>query len=148
MGGEGASELKMLGIVGHEAAKFTPEAEAAARAEIRAAIETHRPEIVCSGECPLGGVDIWAREECGKLGVSFQPYPPKANNWEFGFKPRNLQIAASDHVVNIVVAQLPPTYRGMKFAECYHCKGRNPPHIKSGGCWTAWKCKSREWRIV
>lgn len=35
-----------------------------------------------------------------------------------------------------------------KFTPCYHCGDRNPPHVKSGGCWTAWKCKEREWIFI
>lgn len=137
-----------LGIVGHEAAKFTPETEAKAREEIRRAIRKHLATEVCSGECPLGGVDVWAREETLAMGLPFIPFPPKENNWENGFKPRNLQIAASDLVVCIVVRELPATYRGRRFLACYHCKERTPTHVKSGGCWTAWRAKAREWRIV
>lgn len=141
----------MLGIVGHEAAKFNPITERLARAAIREAIAQYKPESVCSGECPLGGVDIWAREETQAIGLPFIPYAPKFNDWERGFKPRNLQIAAADLVVCIVVRELPATYRGRRFDGCYHCAkygNPNPPHIKSGGCWTAWKCARHEWRII
>lgn len=138
----------MLGIVGHEAAKFTPKTEGAARAFIRALIRLKGASEVCSGECPLGGIDVWTREETLALGLPFVPYPPKENTWEGGFKPRNLQIAAADHVCCIVVDRLPASYRGRVFQGCYHCRDRNPPHVKSGGCWTAWKAKSREWRII
>lgn len=137
-----------LGIVGHEAAKFTNQTEWMARDIIREAILSSGAKVVCSGECPLGGVDIWTREEALALGREFVPYPPKVNNWEDGFKPRNLQIAAAKKVLCIVVAQLPATYRGRKFDGCYHCLDRNPPHVKSGGCWTAWRAKEREWRII
>lgn len=140
----------ILGIVGHEKAKFTPETEAKARQIIRDLIAKYKPDAVCSGECPLGGVDIWAREEAKALGVEFVPYAPRQNSWdgEYGFKARNLDIAKSDLVVCIVVREFPVTYRGRRFEFCYHCKDRNPPHIKSGGCWTAWRAKAREWHIV
>jgi hypothetical protein len=137
-----------LGIVGHEAAKFTPLTEIVARDAIREKIRSYAADEVCSGECPLGGIDIWAREEATALGLPFIPFPPKENNWENGFKPRNLQIAASDVVVCIVVKELPPTYKGRRFNGCYHCLDRNLPHIKSGGCWTAWRAKRREWVII
>ncbi len=140
--------MKLLGIVGHEAAKFTPLTEVMARAHIRSAIITSQPEAVCSGECPLGGVDTWAREEATALGVPFIPYPPRINRWEGGFKQRNLQIAAADKVICVVVKELPPGYKGMRFKGCYHCGVANPPHVKSGGCWTAWRCKEREWIIL
>ena len=50
-----------IGIVGHEAAKFTPETEAKAKAIIRDLLSD--PLSVCvSGHCHLGGIDIWAEE--------------------------------------------------------------------------------------
>jgi hypothetical protein len=51
-------------------------------------------------------------------------------------------------VACINVIALPDSYRGRRFDGCYHCLTRNPPHIKSGGCWTAWRAKSREWRLI
>jgi hypothetical protein len=142
--------VRTLGIVGHEAAKFTEATEVAARRAIRDLIERYRPEVVVSGECPLGGVDIWAREIAVAHGVRFDPKAPRQHSWEgeYGFKARNLDIAKSDHVACVVVRELPPTYRGMRFNGCYHCKGRNPVHVKSGGCWTAWRAPSREWVIL
>lgn len=89
-----------------------------------------------SGCCPLGGIDEWAEGVAKFMGVPFIPYPPLENNWERGFKPRNIQIAeASDIVHNIVVAKLPASYRGRLWHECYHC--HTGEHVKSGGCWTA-----------
>lgn len=57
-----------IGIVGHEAAKFTPETERKAREIIQSFLEfkedpSDEVESVVSGECHLGGVDIYAREE-------------------------------------------------------------------------------------
>jgi len=89
-----------------------------------------------SGACPLGGVDVWAKQIADAIGKPFEEFPPKTNEWATGFKPRNLQIAeASTEVHCIVVAELPASYRGMRFAQCYHCNATN--HVKSGGCWTA-----------
>lgn len=138
----------ILGVVGSEAAKFTPSTEEAARAAIRAAIKKHNPEKVVSGGCHLGGVDIYAEEEAKALGIPFEAYLPKTLAWEGGYKQRNLRIAEADLVVCITLAELPPSYTGMRFKGCYHCKDRNPNHVKSGGCWTAWKCKRREWVIL
>jgi len=59
------------------------------------------------------------------------------------------EIAATSDLVLVVVArQFPPGYEGPDYGPCYHCKGRNPEHIKSGGCWTAWRARAQEWRIV
>lgn len=128
--------MTAVGIVGHEAAKFTTETEAVARAEIRRLI--HGASLVVSGECHLGGVDIYAREEAEKAGIPFLPCPPATLSWETGYKPRNLKIAReSDVVYSIVVRTVPETYRGMTFARgCYHCGTPPEHHVKSGGCWT------------
>lgn len=135
-----------VGIVGHEAAKFTRLGEAEAK---RIITELLLPEdaVLVSGHCPLGGVDIWAEEIADQLGRAKIIHPPKANNWEGGFKPRNLLIARDSEVCHcIVVNVLPPSYRGRRFPVCYHC--RSYDHVKSGGCWTARKAKAAKWHIV
>lgn len=143
----------ILGIVGHEAAKFTPETETRARVMIRYEMQLRGAALtlVVSGESPLGGVDIWAREEAVAAGIPFIGFKPLQHRWDapYGFKARNLDIAhTSDLVLCVVVATLPESYIGMRFDGCYHCGDRTPPHVKSGGCWTAWRAKSRAWRIV
>lgn len=123
-----------IGIVGSEQAKFTPITETAARTIICDLI--HGFDAVISGECHLGGVDIYAKEEALAHGMPFKGFPPKKLQWEGGYKQRNLEIAKnSDTVVCITIEQLPPEYNGMKFELCYHCK--RDDHVKSGGCWTA-----------
>lgn len=149
----GGAVIDSLGIVGHGADKFTPHTEALARAEIRGLIRGHAPRVVVSGESPVGGIDIWTREEAHALRVPFEPKAPLVNEWDppnggYGFKARNLDIAKCDLVVCIVVRELPPGYRGRRFDGCYHCMGRNPAHVKSGGCWTAWKSARPEWIIL
>ena len=122
-----------VGIVGHEAAKFTPETEAQARSVIREVLAqaTH----VVSGGCHLGGIDIWAEEEADRMGLPKIVHLPQRLTWSGGYKERNLLIARdSDVLVNIVVTEYPPTYTGMRFDYCYHCHTKD--HIKSGGCWT------------
>lgn len=122
-----------LGIVGSEAAKFTPESEAKARAIIRQLI-ANASEVV-SGECHLGGIDIWAKEEAIAAGIPFKGFAPACLAWTNGYKPRNLEIAQrSDKVVCITIDKLPDGYDGMRFPLCYHCK--TDTHVKSGGCWT------------
>jgi len=138
------------GIVGHEAAKFTPETEAKARAIIRTILEPEGTVLV-SGRCHLGGVDVWAEELCAKLGREMLIFPPAKLNWNEGYRPRNIQIAkASDKVHVIVVAEYPGTYGGMRFNNCYHCNSSD--HIKSGGCWTARYAlahgKEAEWHVI
>lgn len=126
----------IVGIVGHEAAKFTKETEELARHIIRELLKDPGA-ILCSGRCPLGGIDVWAEEEYAKLNRP-KPfiYPPKVNSWLGGYKPRNILIAKTSHVVhNIVVEKYPPNYKGMTFDYCYHCNTEE--HVKSGGCWTA-----------
>lgn len=146
------TRLARLGIVGSEAAKFTVDTEALARAAIRELIRKYKPATVVSGACPLGGIDIWAIEEAKKNGFALAghtvlglEFPPEVQQWDppgkIGFKTRNLSIAKySDIVVCITVKELPPGYSGMKFDRCYHHKrksdGADVPHVKSGGCWT------------
>lgn len=140
-----------LGIVGHAEDKFTSGTERRARAAIREAINDFGATVIVSGRSPLGGVDVWAEEEAAALNLHTEIFPPTVMEWEArgGFKERNLKIAeASDLVLCIVVRELPPMYEGMTFPLCYHCKGRNPEHVKSGGCWTAWKAKARAWVII
>lgn len=124
-----------IGIVGSEAKKFTPVTEEKARAAIRHLIQT--ADLVVSGGCHLGGIDIWTIEEAKKLGKPTKEYLPLRRTWEGGYKQRNLLIArASDLVACITVEELPAGYDGMRFKGCYHCPADAPKHVKSGGCWT------------
>lgn len=130
-----------IGIVGSEEAKFTPAAENKAKDAITKLIADavlanngDAPTIV-SGECHLGGIDIWAKDIAAEWLCPFIGFPPKTLSWSGGYKERNLQIAReSDIVVCITVKNFPPDYTGMRFPYCYHCK--TDAHIKSGGCWT------------
>lgn len=138
----------ILGIVGAEAAKFTPYTEEAARRIIRSLIKQTEASQVVSGHSPLGGIDWWAIEEAKALGVDWHEYPAGVHQWGSvkgvdGFMARNLKIArASDLVVSIVVQRLPDSYRGMEFPSgCYHCKTPPDDHVKSGGCWTVKQAK-------
>lgn len=125
----------ILGIVGSEAAKFTPETEELARGAIAGLIEKYNADTVVSGACHLGGIDIWACEVGVSKNCNIVEFPPKTHQWSTGYKPRNIQIAkASDAVFCITVKDLPLGYDGMKFPLCYHCGTKD--HVKSGGCWT------------
>lgn len=124
-----------IGIVGSEGAKFTDQAGMEARCIIVALIEQSGADTVVSGECHLGGIDIWAKEKAIKLGLKYIGCPPAFKTWQ-SFKRRNIEIAeASDRVVCITVKDLPPGFKeGGWERYCYHC--RTDQHIKSGGCWT------------
>jgi hypothetical protein len=140
-----------LGVVGPEQAKFTSATEALARAVIREAAVRHGATALVSGHCPLGGVDIFAEEEAAAMGLQMIVFAPKVLSWEGpgGYRARNLMIArTSDLVLMVALSELPLGFRGEDYGECYHCKGRNPPHVKSGGCWTAWRCRDREWVVI
>ena len=121
-----------IGIVGAEAAKFTVLGEKACRAAIA---DMLRPgDVVVSGGCHLGGVDIWAEEAALDASLGLRIYLPAARSWEY-YKARNMLIAQnSDHVVCFAVDRYPPDWEGMLFTSCYHCKAKD--HVKSGGCWT------------
>ena len=137
--------MAKIGIVGHEAKKFTPETEFEARAIILSLLSLN--DILVSGGCHLGGIDIWAEEIADAMALEKEIYLPAINQWEGGYKQRNLKIAnASDIVHCIVVADYPEGYNGMKFDYCYHC--HTSDHIKSGGCWTAKRAKKALWHII
>lgn len=125
----------IIGIVGSEAKKFTPETESMARTIITAILSMPGVTGMSSGHCHLGGVDIFAEEQAAKLELPQYIFPPKTLQWEGGYKQRNIEIAKkSDEVYCITVDKLPPGYTGMRFSSCYHCKTSD--HVKSGGCWT------------
>lgn len=156
-----------IGIIGSEAAKFTPETAETCQDRLSEIICHYADNItVVSGHCHLGGVDIWAEKMADDLHVGKLIFPPKRQAWEGGYKQRNIQIAvASDKIFVITVKELPPTYTRMRFKGCYHCDRRKTDerielaqnfrfeHIKSGACWTAWYAieklgKPAEWIII
>lgn len=138
-----------LGIVGHAADKFTPTTERSAKDVIYDLIAQYQPQAIVSGGCHLGGVDIWAEEIAISLQIPTIIYRPQSLSWSTGYRPRNLSIASTSALVAcVVVSEYPPQYVGQRFSVCYHCRRVNPPHVKSGGCWTAWKARRRVWRIV
>ncbi len=130
--------MRRVGIVGCEEAKFTPATKDQALRWIRALLMGADEAV--SGECHLGGIDIWTREIAHEMGVPFTPFAPKTQCWETGYKPRNLLIAGrSTECHCITVAKLPPTYNSpWRFERCYHC---DADHVKSGGCWTVKQAK-------
>lgn len=143
--------MRVLGIVGAEAAKFTSETELTAKALIRKLLSQHFVTGYSSGHCHLGGVDIWTEEIGFEFGLTPFIFPPKTLSWEKGYKPRNIQIVlASSEVHCITVKQYPESFTGMRFSCCYHCG--TDDHVKSGGCWTAKYAKKIKvpatWHII
>lgn len=145
--------MRVIGIVGAEGKKFTSATEEQAKFLITKILS--QPGVLCSGHCHLGGIDIWAEEIAKELGKYDERYihAPKTLSWSSGFKPRNIAIAHDSHEIhNIVVKEYPPGFKGMRFNGCYHCGTLRPPHVKSGGCWTANKAeeygKKAYWYIL
>lgn len=137
--------------MGHAQEKFTTQTEAFARTAIQEEIARFQPELIISGHSPMGGVDIYAEQIAQELGIQTRIFAPRQHSWHgtYGYKARNLDIAKeSDVVLCVVVRELPPDFKGMSFSGCYHCGTRNALHVKSGGCWTAWKAKRGLWRII
>ena len=129
--------MRCIGIVGNEAAKFTPETEAKARAYIHWMLTQPGVTDFTSGGCHLGGIDIWAEEEARRLGLTCHIYLPKQLAWTY-YRDRNLRIARKcDHLYNISLARYPQHFPQWKrFDSCYHCPADKQNHVKSGGCWT------------
>lgn len=134
-----------IAIVGHAEEKFNEMTKATAKRAIKEIIEKYKPCIVISGHSPMGGIDIWAEEEAEAQGQTMVIYEPMIRQWNppgrYGFKARNIDIAKNcDVLYNIVVTEYPEGYEGRRDID-YHCMGRLPLHVKSGGCWTAWRAK-------
>jgi ribA/ribD-fused uncharacterized protein len=88
-----------LAVVGSAARHFTPRTSALARQRISLAIWRLRPEVVISGGCPKGGVDIWARDIAGVYGYTieggdFIEHQPAHERWApDGYEARNSLVA-------------------------------------------------------
>jgi len=133
------------GIIGCEKSKFTPITEASARFLIEVLLKPG--DVLVSGGCHLGGIDIWAEERANTIGISKIIHYPERLQWNGGFKERNLKIAKdSDIVYCITLKEYPSTYTGRRFSYCYHCNTSD--HVKSGGCWTANRAKEAQWYII
>jgi hypothetical protein len=144
-----------IGIVGAAWDKFTPEQ----KERVKSLIHELLPDgsTVVSGRSPMGGVDVWAEEEAdfreGHVGKII--HAPEVEQWNppgrYGYKARNLDIARNSDVVHVIVVRdYPPGYGGQQFGACYHCAGRNdnPPHCKSGGCWTGIQAQKLGKKVV
>lgn len=133
-----------VGFVGNGADKFTRYGRKRAISTILQIMELEKPTMMVSGHSPVGGIDIWA-ESCAKLlGIPLDLKIPVVEQWnppgQYGYKARNLDIAADSNKLYVILADsYPPGYSGMKFDLCYHCNRTD--HVKSGGCWTGIQAK-------
>lgn len=116
----------IIGIVGAQENKFWEEERARAYQVIAKILTESRATGMCSGHCPHGGVDIWAETIATMLKIPLIIFPPKELNWNFGYKPRNIQIAHTADIVHVVT----PASKNL----CRHCTAL---HVANGGCWTA-----------
>lgn len=146
-----------VAIVGAAGDKFTADTEAEARKVIRGIL---RPgDVLVSGGCHLGGVDIWAEEEADAMGLDKNIHLPETLRWSTGYRPRNMRIVRDCTEAHcIAAAAYPPDYAAVRYGElngrvhCYHCPHAPVAHVKSGGCWTL-KCAMRfgkpvRWHVV
>jgi len=133
-----------IGIVGSEGYSFTELGQQRAREEIRKLISPQDIDFMVSGNCPEGGIDIWAEEESSKEGVAMMIFPPG----RVGCTRRNLQIAENSDVV--VTIQPDKSRADATPRLCYFCGTDVPGHIPSGGCWTGNEARKmgKEFRTV
>lgn len=138
-----------LAIIGHAQDKFTPRTESLAYQATYDLITCYKPQLIISGGCHLGGVDIYAEHVANALSIPTRIYKPSHLSWPGGYRERNLLIARNSSLVAVVVVEAYPlSYIGRRFNGCYHCGTRNPPHVKSGACWTAHHSPRATWSII
>jgi hypothetical protein len=130
--------MTKIAIIGNAGDKFTETTKNISKELIRSWL--HPGDILISGGCHLGGIDIWAEEIAKDMGIETIIYRPRLLQWnplrEYGFKKRNMDIAENCEVLNVIVVKdYPPGYKGYRYAKCYHCNTKD--HVKSGACWTA-----------
>jgi hypothetical protein len=147
--------MQRVGIIGNGADKFTAAQAACVKDLIRSLLSDPRVIVVVSGRSPMGGVDLWAEEIAGELGITLDIKAPRVYSWSdgYGYRARNLDIARASDVVHVIVARMYPAgYSGRRFGSCYHCRNERPPHVKSGACWTAKQAlalgKEAVWHII
>lgn len=88
-----------VGIVGSEEKYWTRELKEKAIKAIESILG--EKDILVSGGCHLGGVDIWAEEVADRKGLEKIIFPAKQHRWYY-YKKRNIKIAeTADIVVDI-----------------------------------------------
>ena len=127
-----------IGIVGSSGIAFDSKE---ARQAIEKIFAKYENPIIVSGGAK--GADKIGEFMAKEHGLQTEIYAPTVYAWDGkgGFKERNEKIAkVCDKVYSIAK-------KGGTFGEmCYHCskKGLDSNHFKTGGCWTAHRCKEFE----
>ena len=86
------------------------------------------------------GIDEIVEMACMVVGRKLIIHKPKTENWE-GYKERNIIIAHEcDKVICVALRSKD------KEAYCYHCGSEE--HERTGGCYTARRCKEFEVKIL
>jgi len=91
-------------IVGADERAWIPETEKEAKAWIEIIVSIFPNAEFVSGECPLGGIDIWTESLAKQLHKQFTPFKPKINKWQGvgGYKDRNTKMAEyGDLIIDI-----------------------------------------------
>ena len=115
--------MKQIAIVGSELKYWKPEQEKLVKQHIKDIFSLEKDffqEILVSGGCPKGGVDIWAEEVADELKIPKRIFKPNSMDW-IGYKARNILIAKACDVLYCI----DPKWRGGK----------------TGGQWTLRKAK-------
>jgi hypothetical protein len=141
--------MKKIAIVGPEASKWTHEQEVLAKVKILEILAN--TDILVSGHCPKGGIDIWAEEIADFNGISKFIFAPDVEQWEdkiffvapdtgikfshLGYKSRNILIAETCDVLYCIVPKNGDDDSVWSLSTfCKHCKRFG--HPSNGGCWT------------
>ncbi len=82
-----------LAIVGAEDKKWNGKEKQAKDMLFKYLFELNNIELIISGGCPNGGVDIWSEEYANKHSIPILVFKPVVFNWVDGYKKRNIQIA-------------------------------------------------------
>ena len=85
--------------------------------------------LFISGESPKGGVDIWVKETCDNLGVTYKGYPPERNEWTY-YKKRNRAMAEACDVLMRVYNARTKTYGSGWTADFAERVGRKVLRVK------------------
>ena len=74
--------MTKIGIVGPEESKWTPEQIPKVKQWIKNMFHALGfDNVLVSGHCPKGGVDIWSEEIADELGIKKEIYPAEVNQW-------------------------------------------------------------------
>lgn len=97
----------ILGIVGAEEKSWLIPAKIKAKEYILNFILEVNPEIITSGHCPYGGVDLWAEAYAYLLNIPTKIFPAEVNQWIDkdglkGYKSRNEEIARASDILLVI----------------------------------------------